>query len=384
MSEVIYFDNAATTKICDEALQEFILYSKEIYYNPSAAYTPAVKIERAINDAQTSIKENLYASSGQIIFTSGGTESDNIAILASAEKNRKKHIVISCIEHPAVLKTCCYLKDVKGYELTILPVDGNGQVNACDLQDAILDETFLVSIMHVNNETGTIQDIKKLCYIAKEKNKDILFHSDGVQAFGKIHINIDELGVDMYSLSSHKIHGPKGMGALYVKNLGQLSPIVFGGGQQLGYRSGTYNHPGILAFSKAVGIFKYNTQNSDRIGKIKKYLIDEITNKIQDTLVISKYEDIFCNNILNIAFKDINAETLLHSAQYKNLLISTGSACSAKRNIVSTTLSEMDVDKYYIGGAIRISLSSYNTIDEAKKAVDILIECVNNLRKYTK
>lgn len=384
MTDIIYFDNAATTKICDEALEVYDKYARVVYYNPSAAYTPAVKIERSVFDAENTIVKLLGATKGKVIFTSGGTEGDNMAILGSAEKSRKNHIITSSIEHPAVLKTCLYLRDKKGYELTILPVDSNGHVCSHDLEKAITSQTFLITIMHVNNETGTIQDIKELCRTAKYIDKDILFHSDGVQAFGKIDIDIDDLGIDMYTISSHKIHGPKGVGALYLKNENKINPISYGGGQQNDFRSGTYNHSGILAFEKAAKLFRYDAVKQGKIKNIKQYLAENLKKNISDTLIISQGNNRFNSNILSVAFKNINAETLLHSAQYEGLLISTGSACSARHNIVSSTLKAMKVDKDYIGGAIRISLSSYNTLDEAKRAVEIISQSVKKLRKYAK
>ena len=382
MHDLIYFDNAATTKICDESLSVYNKYSKDLYFNPSSAYTPAVKIERKIINAKKCIIDFIGADGGKIIFTSGGTESDNLAIIGASLKTKKRHIITSATEHPAVIKTCKYLKDEKGFDLTFLPVDSNGQVSTNDLKRAISSDTFLISIMHVNNETGAIQNIKELCKTAKDINKDILFHSDGVQAYGKIDINIDELNIDMYSLNAHKIHGPKGIGALYIKDASKINSIMFGGGQEDNIRPGTYNHPGILAFCKALEISKYN-ENNRKIKDIKRYLIDNITKKIPDTLIISKNYVNFCDNIINIAFKNINAETLLHSTQYKNLIISTGSACTSRRKIVSSTLKNMQIDKDYINGAIRISISAYNTLDEAEKAVEILDVCVNKLREYT-
>ncbi|MCK5128211.1 MAG: cysteine desulfurase [Clostridiales bacterium] len=384
MMPIIYFDNAATTKVCIESLETFEHYSRDEYFNASSAYTPAVKIEKVISELSKEVKTQLNINHGEMIYTSGGTESDNIAIIGTANKSRKKHIIISAIEHPAVYRACEYLKDERGYEVTILSVDADGLVSVEELKNAITDDTFLVSIIHVNNETGLIQPLKELCRTVKAIDKDILFHSDGVQAIGKINVNISDLGVDLYSLSSHKTQGPKGMGALYVKDKRKIRPISYGGGQQMGYRSGTLNHPGILAFNKAIMVNSYSDIDAQNAKEIKEYMIENITNDISDSMIISKNEQSFSPYILNVAFKKINAETLLHSVQYKGLIVSTGAACSSRRNVVSKTLKAMHVDEAFIGGAIRMSFSNKNTMDEAKQALGILKESINQLRKYTR
>ena len=382
MNGEIYFDNAATTRMCDEALEVFIKYSKELYYNVSAPYTPAAKIEKKIFDAQKAMLSGLNALKGKLFFTSGGTESDNLALLGTARRSRKKHIITSNVEHPAVLNACKELETL-GYEVTYLPVNENGFIDPDALAQAIYAETFLVSIMHVNNETGAVQDIKELARITKECDKNIIFHSDGVQAYGHVPVDLSDLGVDMYSLSSHKIHGPKGMGALYVRDEKKLSPISFGGGQQDGYRPGTVDSPGVLSFAKAFELAAYTKERDEKLYRIKKYIEDGIKASIRDVLCISGYDN-YSNHVLNVAFKGVNAETLLHTCQYDGLLLSTGSACSSKKNIVSHTLKQMKVHDDYIGGAIRMSFSGYNTMNEAQKAVEIIKKSVERLRKYTR
>ncbi len=382
MSELIYFDNAATTKICNEALHLIEEYSRNLYFNASSAYTPAVKIETEINETAKNILKVLGCQKGKIFFTSGGTESDNMAILGAAKKTRKMHIISSRVEHPAVLNTLKELES-KGYGVTYLPVDERGFLSADDLAKSINDDTFLVSIMHVNNETGAIQDIKNLSRAAKARDEKVLFHSDGIQAYSNIPVDLDDLGVDMYSLSSHKIHGPKGVGALYVKNPKKIAPITYGGGQQEGYRSGTLNSPGILSFAKAFELAEYNEIKDHKFSQMKSYLADKIQNEIDDVICINIDEG-YSNHILSMAFKGINAETLLHACQYDGLIISTGSACSSKKNIVSNTLKQMEMHEDYIGGAVRISFSRYNDIEEARAAFQIIKQNVEKLRKYSK
>ena len=301
MSGEIYFDNAATTSMCDEALEVFIKYSKELYYNAAAAYTPAAKIEKKIFDAQKEMLSRLGTSKGKLYFTSGGTESDNIAILGAAKRSRKKHIITSSIEHPAVLNTCKELETL-GYEVTYLPVDEKGFIDPDDLAQAIYAQTFLVTIMHVNNETGSVQDIKELVRTAKECDENIIFHSDGVQAYGHLPLDLSDLGVDMYSISSHKIHGPKGMGALYIRDDKKIAPILFGGGQQDGYRPGTIDSPGILSFAKAFELTCYTKEKDEKIYRIKKFIEDKIKTDISDVICISGYEN-YSNHVLNVAFK---------------------------------------------------------------------------------
>ena len=382
MSKEIYFDSAATTVMCDEALEIFHKYSKELYYNASSAYTPAVKVEKALHDAGKDMLFSLNAGKGRMIFTSGGTESDNIALFGAAKRTRKKHIITSAVEHPAVLNAAKDLES-RGYEVTYLPVDGRGFVNPADLEQAIFAQTFLVSIMHVNNETGAVQDIKELARVAKAKDESILFHSDGVQAYGNVPLDLDELGVDMYSLSAHKIHGPKGVGALYVRDEKKIAPISFGGGQQDGYRPGTLNTPGILSFAEAFGLAGYSVEKEKKMSLIKDRISGRIKNEIPDGMCINEGEG-YSSHILNVAFKNVNAETLLHACQYAGLILSTGSACSSKKNIVSRTLKEMNVHRDYIGGAVRLSFGRYNDIDEADRAFDIIKQSVEKLRKYTR
>ena len=382
MSAEIYFDNAATTIICDEALEIFEKYSKELYYNASSAYTPAVKVERALREAEKNMLSKLNAGKGRMIFTSGGTESDNTALFGAAKHSRKKHIITSAVEHPAVLNAAKELENM-GYEVTYLPVDGRGFVNPADLGQAVYAETFLVSIMHVNNETGAVQDIKELVRIAKAEDKNILFHSDGVQAYGNIHINLDDLGIDMYSLSAHKIHGPKGVGALYFRDVKSIAPISFGGGQQDGYRPGTHNTPGIMSFAKAFELAEYTGEKESVLSQIKDMLSGRIKSEIPDAICINEGEG-YSSHILNAAFKGVNAETLLHTCQYAGLIISTGAACSSKKNVVSHTLKQMNVHRDYIGGAVRLSFSRFNSLEEAEKAFDIIKKSVEQLRKYTR
>ena len=382
MTKPIYFDNAATTMMCDEAQSVYLHYSKDEFYNASAAYTPSVRVEKKVVDAGKAMMDALGARKGKMFFTSGGTESDNMAILGAAKRTRKKHVVTSAAEHPAVLNACREL-EAQGYEVTYLPVDESGFVSAKSVSQAVYTETFLVSVMHVNNETGAVQDIKALSKAAKERNPEVLFHSDGVQAYGNTPVNLDDMGVDMYSLSAHKIHGPKGMGALYVRDYKKIRPISFGGGQQEGIRPGTINSPSILAFAKAFEIAKYSEEKSAKMREIKRYIEDEIKKDIEGVLCISGYEG-YSDHILNVAFKDVNAETLLHTCQYAGLILSTGAACSSRKDIVSHTLKQMNVHRDYIGGAVRMSFSRYNTMDEAKEAVKIIKESVEKLRKYTR
>ncbi len=380
MSEIIYFDNAATTKMCSEAMEVYSKYAGDLFFNASSAYTPAVKVEKKIIDMSKKMLSALGASKGKIVFTSGGTESDNMAVVGAAKRTRRHHIITSAAEHPAVLNAFKELEK-RGYKATYLPVDQEGFVSCDDLAQAISEDTFLVSIMHVNNETGAVQDIKSLVKVVKEKDSKILFHSDGVQAYGHVPVNIDDMGVDMYSLSAHKMHGPKGMGALYIRDAKKISPIAYGGGQQDGLRSGTINSSGIMAFGKAFELAQYNSENDKKAADIKHYIAEKIKEEIPDTMCISDGEG-YSNHILNVAFKDINAETLLHTCQYAGLIISTGSACSSRREVVSHTLKQMNVHRDYIGGAVRLSFSRDNDMDEAKEAVRIIKQSVEKLRKY--
>ncbi|MBN2878775.1 MAG: cysteine desulfurase [Clostridia bacterium] len=379
----IYFDNAATTKaspgVC-EAVNEVLVKD---YYNPSSSYSAALDIDKKLEASRETILKNLNMQ-GNLIFTSGGTESNNIAIFGALKKMKSACIITSETEHPSVKKTCIEAASELGRELKIIPVDIKGHIKTDEYISACkkADSAF-VSIMHVNNETGTVQDIECLAEIAKQNIQKCVFHSDGVQAFMKVDPLNKNSKVDLYSLSAHKIHGPKGVGALYLKDKSILSAASYGGGQEYGLRSGTHNTPGIYGMAKAAD--ELSSRHDDYIAtmrNIKKIIIDEFKGSNIDYIICGDSIEKSAPHILNVAFRDIMGEVLLSASDSDGLIANTGSACSSKKRSVSPVLKAMNIDPNYIQGAMRLSFGVFSTEDEARQAAQIIINNVKRLRRF--
>ena len=356
---MIFLDNASTTKIYDEALKEYNEQSINNFYNASALYKNGSDVLKQINKTRMLILKVLGASSiDNLLFTSGATEANNMAINGCIRKNFGK-LLFSNAEHPSVYNVAKMLEN-QGYNVDFVNLTKDGVVDEEDFKLKVKDASF-VSVMHVCNETGAINDIKKLVRIAKAVNKDVIFHSDGVQAFGKIQVNVKDLGVDLYTISAHKIHGPKGVGALYVRKGINLKPSVFGGGQEFGLRSGTENTCGILAFGVAAEKITLAVKdNFDKVKELKQSFINEITNNF-DVIINSTQE---CSPyIVSFAVPKVKAETILHMAEEQGVLISNGSACSSKHTD-NRILSSMGIDSNVIISSVRVSFSEFNTIEE--------------------
>lgn len=365
---MIFLDNASTTRIYDEALEEYNRYSKDCYYNPSSLYGAGSDISMDINKTRAEMLKMLGASSfDKIYFTSGATEANNMAINGVLRKNMGK-LLFSYAEHPSVFNVAKELQS-KGYDVEFVKLTKDGVVDEEDFKSKIVGASF-VSIMHVCNETGAINDIKKLVRIAKRENKNIIFHSDGVQALGKIPVNISDLGVDMYTMSAHKIHGPKGVGALYVKDKINLKPLVFGGGQEFGLRSGTENSCGISAFKVAMEIaLKRLNDNYNHVLHLKNLFINELTSDFDNYKIIST--DKCSPYILSFAIPNVKAETTLHMAESEGVLISNGSACSSKKS-GNRILEAMGVSSDIIKGSVRVSFGEFNTDEEVVQAAKVI------------
>lgn len=365
---MIFLDNASTTRIYDEALEEYNKYSKDCYYNPSSLYGAGSDIAMDINKTRAEMLKMLGASSfDKIYFTSGATEANNMAINGVLRKNMGK-LLFSYAEHPSVFNVAKELQS-KGYDVEFVKLTKDGIVDEEDFKSKIVGASF-VSIMHVCNETGAINDIKKLVRIAKRENKNIIFHSDGVQALGKIPVNISDLGVDMYTMSAHKIHGPKGVGALYVKDKINLKPLVFGGGQEFGLRSGTENSCGISAFKVAMEIsVKRLNDNYNHVLHLKNLFINELTSDFDNYKIIST--DQCSPYILSFAIPNVKAETTLHMAESEGVLISNGSACSSKKS-GNRILEAMGVPSDIIKGSVRVSFGEFNTSEEVVQAAKVI------------
>ena len=379
----IYFDNAATTRAFDEVCGTLTDMMKTEYYNPSSPYSSAINADKKLDESRDIILKSLNMK-GRLIFTSGGSESNNLAIKGALKKLRNAKIITSETEHPSVKNTCMQAAKETNAELLIIPVDSMGYVKKEEFADACQNaETALISIMHVNNETGTIQPIEELARIAKQNIKNCVFHSDGVQAFLKAEPLGKSSMVDMYTISGHKVHGPKGVGALYVKDTRLIEAVTQGGGQEDGLRSGTYNTPSIAAFAKAVEMLGQNhNAYIDTMHSIKKTIIGALDKSDIDYVVCGDAIEKSAPHILNIAFRDIMGEVLLSALDAGGLIANTGSACSSKKTVVSPILKSMGVDDKYIKGAIRLSFGAFSTADDAQWAAQIIIENVARLRRY--
>lgn len=375
----IYLDNSATTKPYQEVVDKMVLALTTQYGNPSSIYKKGIEVEREIKEIRRNIARSLGAKETEIYFTSGGTECNNTIIRSVAKLNRKtkNHIISTVIEHPSVLNT---LKDLEadGFEVTYLPVGKDGKISLEDLKNAIKKETILVSVMHVNNEIGTIQPIEEIGKYLKSLDEKVYFHVDGVQSYAKIKFRPSRYNIDFMSVSGHKLHGPKGIGFMYVKENNRIKPLLTGGGQEIGIRSGTENVPGIYGIGEAVRILNQDLEGTiDKIKGLRDLLKEEILANI-DNVKINSPEDGVCH-VLNVSFRGVRGEVLLHYLEQKEIYVSTGSACSSKKK-GSHVLNAIGLTPDEIEGAIRFSLSDLNTKEEIMKTVEVLKESVSDLR----
>lgn len=373
----IYLDNAATTAVDTDILEAAIKYFSIDYGNPSGIYKESRVAKNAIDTARDAVAKLINSSPDEIYFTGGGSESDNWALRALLEKSEKKHIITSKIEHQAILNTCKYL-EFKGYNITYLDVDNKGFVDLDMLEKVINDDTLLVSIMSANNEVGTIQDIKRACDIAHKNGA--YFHTDAVQAIGKMDIDVKDTAVDMLSISAHKIHAFKGVGALYVRTGINFSPLIYGGEQESGKRAGTQNVPGIVSFGLACEKLSNNYEQRQYIRDLRDYFISQVQNNISDVIVTGDMEQRLINNV-HFCFKDIDSNLLITLLDMEGTSCSVGSACMSGSIEKSHVLSAMKIDDNYISGNVRFSLSKNNTTGEIDKVVQQLIKIVKKLRK---
>lgn len=375
----IYLDNSATTKPYKEVVDKMVLALTTQYGNPSSIYKKGIEVEREIKEIRRNIARSLGAKETEIYFTSGGTECNNTIIrsVANLNKKTKNHIISTVIEHPSVLNT---LKDLEadGFEVTYLPVGKDGKISLEDLKNAIKKETILVSVMHVNNEIGTIQPIEEIGKYLKSLDEKVYFHVDGVQSYAKIKFRPSRYNIDFMSVSGHKLHGPKGIGFMYVKENNRIKPLLTGGGQEIGIRSGTENVPGIYGIGEAVRILNQDLEGTiDKVRGLRDLLKEEILANI-DNVKINSPEDGVCH-ILNVSFRGVRGEVLLHYLEQKEIYVSTGSACSSKKK-GSHVLNAIGLTPDEIEGAIRFSLSDLNTKEEIMKTVEVLKESVSDLR----
>lgn len=380
-----YLDNSATTRCSDEAVKIMTRVLQEDFGNPSSLHNKGMEGENYVKAARSEIAKTLKVNDKEIYFTSGGTESNNLAIIGAARAYRRSgnKVITTMIEHPSVANPFAYLED-NGFEVTYLPVDNLGQVDLNALREAMTEDTILVSVMHVNNEIGAVQPIEEIAEIVKSVNKECVFHVDAIQSYGKFRIYPKKIGVDMLSVSGHKIHGPKGSGFLFVKDKIKLKPIILGGGQEWGMRSGTENVPAIAGLGVAAReIYADFDNNIDRMYKLRDRFISEVT-KIDGVTVNGPLDHSGAPHIVSVSVSGVRAEVLLHALEDRNIYVSAGSACSSNKPAISKTLKAIGLDQKLLDSTVRFSFSIHTTEEEVDYAVSALQELVTMLSKYTR
>ena len=378
-----YFDNSATTRVLDSVKDIVVKTMTEDYGNPASKHRKGMEAEQYIRKARKIIADSMKVQEKEILFTSGGSESNNMALICTAWANQRagKHIISTAIEHPSVYNPLGVLEEL-GFEVTILPVDHDGHISLKELEEAIRPDTILVSTMYVNNEVGAVEPVEEISRVIKAKNPSALYHVDAIQAYGKYVIRPQKQGIDLLSVSSHKIHGPKGVGFLYIRSGVKIKPLIYGGGQQAGMRSGTENVPGVAGFGAAVK--EMYTDHAEKIQKLiglKDYMTDRL-GEIEGTVINSKKGEASAPQIVSVSFEGVRSEVLLHALEDKGIYVSSGSACSSNHPGISGTLKGIGVAQKLLDSTIRISFSIFNTKEEVDYTIDVLKELVPVLRRY--
>ena len=380
--DIKYFDNAATTSLSKEVLDEMLPYLKDNYGNASAIYSIGRDAKKAVEDSRKKVANAINANEKEIYFTASGSEADNTAIrgIAYAYKSKGSHIITSKIEHPAVLNTCKKLEK-EGFEVTYIGVDKNGIIDLEELKNSIKDTTSVISIMFANNEIGTIEPIKEITKIAKEHG--VIFHTDAVQAVGNVAIDVKDLGIDALSMSAHKFHGPKGVGALYVSNKVKFEKLIEGGHQERNKRAGTENVAGIVGIAKAIEIATKNLEkNANNLKELRDYYIKDIEEKIKYVRLNGDRENRLPGNA-NISFRFIEGESLLLNLDLKGICASSGSACTSGSLDPSHVLLAIGLPHEIAHGSLRISFGTYNTKEDVDYLIDNLVEIITRLRNMS-
>ena len=378
MDNIIYFDNFATTSLNEEvfdSMKNFLIYN---YSNPSSLYEFSQKSRVAIEKSRENISNYINADKNELFFTSGGTEADNWAFIGmTLFKGRKNgHIILTAFEHSAILETAKFLKN-RGFDVTYIFPDRDGFIDAKDVTDAIREDTFLVSVMYVNNEVGTIQDIKKICSFVKKKNPNIVFHTDAVQALSEIKIDVKDLNVDLLSVSGHKVHAPKGIGALYIKSGTEIENFIFGGNQERSRRAGTENVAGIVGFSKAIDILRDSREkNVSKRFALREYFLKILNENFSRFNINGSLENRYSGNI-NISFPEVDKEMLIMSMDFRGICISGGSACSSGAVEKSHVLDAMGIEEELKNSAVRISFGENNTFEEIDEFILALKDIID-------
>lgn len=386
----VYLDNSATTRVLPEAAELMTKIMCEEYGNPSSLHIKGVQAEQYLRYARETIAGLLKVNEKEIFFTSGGTESDNMALIGCALANRRQgsHLITTQIEHPAVLQTMRYLESV-GFRVTYLPVDGSGRISLDDLGKAISGDTVLVSVMHTNNEVGSLQPVAEAGALIKRLNPKALFHVDAVQGFGKARIHPGKMGIDLLSASGHKVHGPKGVGFLYIRDKVKLQPILHGGGQQMNLRSGTDNVPGAAGMAKAAElVYAHYDEDVERLRRCKSRFIEGLREldgvRVNGLLPDAPDGEGTAPHIVSASFRGVRSEVLLHALEEKGIYVSAGSACSARKPQPSAALKAMGAENWMLESTVRFSFSVYTTMEEIDYTLQTIYDKIPMLRKYTR
>lgn len=378
-----YFDNSATTRVFDSVKDVVVKVMTEDYGNAAAKHLKGVEAENYIKEARSIIAKTLKVQDKEILFTSGGSESNNMALIGTAQayKRAGNHIISSNIEHASVYRPLEYLEE-QGFEVTYLPVDHQGHIDLKELEGALRPETILVSIMYVNNEIGSVEPIEEISKVIKKKNPDTLLHVDAIQAYGKLEIYPKRQGIDLMSVSGHKLHGPKGVGFLYIGEGVKIKPLIYGGGQQKGLRSGTENVPGVAGLGEAVKeVFTNHQEKLDNLYGLKDYFMTRIQ-ELDGVWLNSQPGRESAPQIVSVSFEGIRSEVLLHALEEKGVYVSSGSACSINHPGVSGALKGIGVKKELLDGTLRFSFGLFNTREEIDYAMEALKELLPILRRY--
>ena len=381
----VYLDNAASTRVSKPVIELMNKAMDEDYANPSAKHLKGIEAEKYLKEAAAKIAKTMKVSEKELVFTSGGTESNNMALIGAAMARQRygKHIISTAIEHSAVHQVLVHLADL-GFEYSILKVDEKGQISLEELKSLLRADTILVSVMYVNNEIGAVQDIKAIADIVHGYNKDIYMHTDAIQAYGKFKIFPKKEGIDLLSVSAHKLHGPKGSGFLYIDERVNIKPIIYGGGQQRGLRSGTLNIPGIAGLGEAAKeAYEDFDKEVEYIYSLRDYLIDEITKLNDEAIKLNSEKGVkFAPHVLSISISGVRAEVLLHAMEERGIYIASGSACSSNHPGLSGTLKGIGLKEEFLSSTVRVSFSKYNNKEELDFFLANLKELIPQLRRY--
>lgn len=381
-----YLDNSATTRCLEQVRDVVVKTMMEDYGNPSSRHLKGMEAEKYLRDAREKIARTMKVNEKEIFFTSGGTESNNWALIGAAMANRRagNHIITTTVEHAAVLQPMLYLEE-QGFRITWLPVDRYGRVSLSDLEAAVCEDTILASVMYVNNEVGALEPVEEIGCFLKEKHPGVLFHVDAIQAYGKYRILPKKMGIDMLSVSGHKIHGPKGSGFLYVNEKVKIKPLLLGGGQQKGMRSGTDNVPGIAGLGEAAWeAYRDFEEKREHFLRLKEYFMERVS-KLEGVVLNSLPGEEGAPHIVSVSFRGVRSEVLLHALEERGIYVSSGSACSSNKKLpVSTVLKEIGMERDLLDSTLRFSFSRFNTEEELSYCIEVLKELLPMLRRYAR